>query len=202
MAKQAAVWEMIAMYVTALPCPPLPLFVTEEEEEDTTTPTATTGEEEEEAGGGGAAKKKNRRKGYSTTHDLIGALLIVAMDRGNKRLNALRKTQQEKLTEELLCGLEGLPADDNGTAAFPIYQRFVGGYIHAFSDPGEASPSVRLAALESVQRNDTVHRACCSWSAAQDIQHEPDASKRRTAAMYSALSFRELLAVHARRVNA
>jgi endonuclease YncB( thermonuclease family) len=161
----------------------MPLFVTAE---DVSVETATT-----------TTPRHN-----ANSHDLIAALVLMAMDRGNKALNEQRKEKQMALNDELIHALEALPDDDNGDGAFAACQRFVGGYIHAFDDPGQPTPGVRLAGIDAVERGDKVHSACCSWSAAQDIQHESDAAKRRTAVDFGTLSFRELLVVHGRRVRA
>jgi endonuclease YncB( thermonuclease family) len=184
--KRMIIWEQLALYLTAMPCPPMPLLVTAEvsveKTDDPSTPTTT--------------------RHNANSHDLIAALVLMAMDRGNKALNEQRKEKQLALNEELIHALEALPDDDNGDGAFAACQRFVGGYIHAFDDPGQPTPSVRLAGIDAVERGDKVHGACCSWSAAQDIQHEGDVSKRRTAVAFGGLTFRELLVVHGRRVRA
>ncbi len=167
------------MYLTAMPCPPLPILVESS-----------------------SSSGKNGDQHYSNTHDLIAALVVMAMDRGNRRLNEQRKAKQLALNEELICALEQLPAGDDGSGAFAACQRFVGGYIHAFDDPGEPTPSVRLVGLETVQNGDKVHEACSRWSAAQDIQHEPVEARRRTSAVFGRLTYREMLVEHTKRVTA
>jgi hypothetical protein len=158
--KRMIIWEQLALYLTAMPCPPMPLLVSEVSLKNNTK--------------GAASSSTDTAAHNANSHDLIAALVLMAMDRGNKELNAQRQVKQLALNETLIRALEALPPDDNGEGAFAACQQFVGGYtdIHAFDDPGQPTPSVRLTGLDTVKRGDKVHSACCSWSAAQDIQHE------------------------------
>lgn len=70
--------EQVAMYMAALPCPPLPLIVRQSLSED----------EDKEC--------------YKNSHDLIATLLLGAMGQGNEALNKQRKEKQLQLTETLL----------------------------------------------------------------------------------------------------
>ncbi len=209
MQQRQIIWEQLALYVTAMPCPPLPVMVMLRGEEGAAATTTTEGGYK-----------------YASSHDLIAGLVVMAMQRGRRDLNEVRKQKQIALTEALLCALEALPAEDDGSAAYVACQQFVGGYIHAFDDPGEATPSVRLVELDRVEKGDRVHSACCSWSAAQakthssfkfiiirpntdtphwhtqEIQHVAEVAKRRTAVDFASFSFRALLQEHARRVVA
>jgi hypothetical protein len=53
------------------------------------------------------------------------------------------------------------------SAAYAACQAFVGGYIHAFDDPCEATRHVCLVDMGRVEKGDKVHAECFSWSAAQ-----------------------------------
>jgi hypothetical protein len=81
MATPAAVMEQVAMYMASLPCPPLPLVVSDGE----------------------------RR--YCNSHDFIASLLITAMVHGNAKLNKARKKKQLELTEKLLREMRACGGD-------------------------------------------------------------------------------------------
>jgi len=83
MEQQQALLAQIAMYMTALPCPPLPIYVR-------------------------VRSKKEEREQARSSHDVLAAMIIAAMRRGNQALNDLRKQRQIKLTEEFITSLEAL----------------------------------------------------------------------------------------------
>ena len=96
--------EQVAMYMAALPCPPMPLVVDQEEED---------------------------RK-YTNSHDLIAYLLLLAMSQRNQRLNEERKVKQKELTEKLLGQLQG--KDLQWQEAYCAFSEFTAGYICAFAN--------------------------------------------------------------------
>ena len=59
---------------------------------------------------------------------------------------------------------------------------------------------VHFASVDDIPRGHRLHSACCGWSAGQDIQHRPP-DKRRTAADFAGLTYRELIVEHYRRVR-
>ena len=167
MSTDLSLREQIAMYLTALPCPPLPIRAGE---------------------------------ALTTSHDLLAALLVMAMQRSAHALNETRRARQIALTEALLDAL--LRSRGDARAAFLACCRFTAEYIYAFEDPGHPTPEIRFLDVDEVCTGDPAHRACCSWSAAQEIQHVPDASHRKTAADFKRLSYAELMLVHAQRAAA
>jgi hypothetical protein len=74
----SVIMEQVAMYMAALPCPPMPLVVRQAISED----------EDQEC--------------YKNSHDLIATLLLGAMSLGNTAQNAQRKEKQTQLTDTLL----------------------------------------------------------------------------------------------------
>jgi len=179
-----AVLEQIAMYMTALPCPPLPLRVCKVGDEDAPF--------------------------YGSSHDNLARLLLAAMRRGRCDLNEERRLKQTEVTLALVRTLDKEPqpktADDElrfQQRALTAYQRFTADYIAAFEDSGTATPAVEFLDPERVEHGHKVHRTCASYMAAQDILHESDVAKRRTAeALMAQFSYAELLAEHARRMCA
>ena len=81
--NELAVMEQISMYMTALPCPPLPVVVL----------MKTPGIDE-------------LRRIPTTSHDLLAGLLFAAMERNDAALNLQRRTKQLKITDELITTLE------------------------------------------------------------------------------------------------
>jgi hypothetical protein len=161
---------MIAMYLTALPVPPLPVWVK-------MTSTADDG--------GGETKE-----GLTSSHDLLAALLVAAMDRDRADLNKTRMEQQQALVEEFMKEMAEMT---DVAAYFEACVRFTGGFVHAFCDPQQTTPQVRFGDLDQVEKGDKLHTACSHWMAAQDIVHETDVTKRRTSAHYATQTYSELL---------
>jgi hypothetical protein len=80
---QLVIMEQIAMYMTALPCPPLPVALSWNEESIVTS-----------------------------SHDLLAGLLVSAMRRNNEKLNKPRQAKQMEITERLLNDLEAAKTAD------------------------------------------------------------------------------------------
>ena len=165
------VYEMIAMYLTALPVPPLPVWVR-------MTPRDGDGESHE---------------GLTSSHDLLAGLLVAAMDRDRPDLNKVRMERQQVLVDEFV----GAMAQQTDVAAhYDACVRFTGGFVHAFCDAQQTTPQVRFGALDQVDAGDKVHRACAHWMAAQDILQEKDPTKRRAAPHFEAMTYPALLGAH------
>ena len=183
-----AVMEQIAMYMTALPCPPLPVNV-----------TMTTAEGE------------TKRIGTSS-HDLLAGLLVGAMSRANVERNKLRHKKQIEITDRLITALElassasaassasSASAAAVAEAAYDACRRFTAEYILAFDDD-DSGASLQFLDMEDVEKGGKVHRAACSWHAAQDIQHAAP-TRRRNADYFAKMTYRELIAEHVTRVVA
>ena len=174
------------MYMTALPCPPLPVNVT------MTTPDGET-----------------KRIGTSS-HDLLAGLLVGAMSRANVERNKLRQKRQIELTDRLITALElaasasstatASSASSTASSAYDACRRFTAEYILAFDDDASGA-TLQFLDMDDVDKGCKVHRAACSWHAAQDIQHAaPD--KRRNADHFAKMTYRELIAEHVARVVA
>jgi hypothetical protein len=172
MGQRENVYEMVAMYITALPVPPLPVWV-----RIASNQTQQDGETE----------------GYASSHDLLAGLLVAAMVRDRPDLNRKRMARQKALLDELDAALRGRPA-----SAFEAYVRFTGQFLLAFGDDASA-PQVRFGGLDDVAPGDKLHSACAHWMASQDILHSTTTpgGERRTAAQFLARSYGELLAEHA-----
>lgn len=177
-----AVHEQIAMYLTALPCPPLPVRV------------STQGGEQQ----------------LTTSHDLLAGLLILAMQRNNQTLNKRRLTEQKRLIEELIAQLDRLAhqtktkdvGDEHKTRAeaqlYQLFVRFTSSFIYAFHDTSEA-PRIDFVAWpcdDCVDKGSKLHAAACSYSAAQDIIYMDNPNQRRKAQDFASMTYGELLSHH------
>ena len=175
---ELAVLEQIAMYLTALPAPPLPMF------------SDTVAKEER----------------HASSHDILAGLLVIAMQRRRPDLDAARKAQQLRIIQTLISTLDAEPVPSTPEEevgfrerALQAYRRFTADFIEAFTDGG--GPAVRFAPLAEVTRESKVHRGCGSYMAAQDILHQQDPTCRRTAeAWCNEFSYEELIAQHAKRI--
>ena len=173
---QPALLEQIAMYFASLPCPPLPIMAVRE-----------SSSEADDADGG--------KPVACSSHDLLAEMLLHAMFKGNKALNAKRKEFQIDVTRRLLEALQAKPQPGPERTYF-LFQQYTADYIAAFANQ---SRGVHFVALDDVERGHPVHKACCSWNAAQDIQHV-GVEARRTAEQYAMLTYRELIVRHCDRV--
>ena len=146
--KAVIIMEQVAMYMAALPCPPMPLLVKQEiEDEDEDYPSEC----------------------YKNSHDLIASLLLIAMHHGDTQLNEHRKAKQTELTKKLLSTLQNLPTENEQDAvqiAYTAFSEFTSGYICAFAN---IDVSVSFMPMDYVVQNDCVHKACCSWHKAQEV---------------------------------
>jgi hypothetical protein len=84
------------------------------------------------------------------------------------------------------------------SVAYDACKRFTAEYILAFDDDASGA-SMQFLDMDDVEKGGKVHRAACSWHAAQDIQHAaPD--KRRNAEHFANMTYQELIAEHVARV--
>jgi hypothetical protein len=194
MGQRENVYEMIAMYLTALPVPPLPVWVRMTAKgkkkfdilnEDGSV--AVHQQEQDEEDEDGVAEEK-----LASSHDLLAGLLVAAMSRDRADLNHARMERQQALVGEFIASLDAMKGDV--AAYYAACVRFTGGFVHAFCDAQQATPQVRFGELEQVALGDKVQVACAHWMSAQDIVHEEDASKRRTMAHFGAQPYAALLA--------
>lgn len=152
--NQLILMEQVAMYMAALPCPPMPLMLS-----DSDGPQ------------------------YCNSHDFIASLLLNAMALGNVALNEERKRKQVELTNQLLSRLALLSrieeASKKEEAAYTHFSEFTAGYICAFAS---IDVGVTFLPLADVASGDTVHKACCSWDRAQRIilKEEKDQEQERS----------------------
>ena len=176
--------EQVAMYMAALPCPPLPLIVQQEISED------------------------EDRQCYKNSHDLIATLLLGAMGMGNAVLNKQRQEKQMELTDKLLCNIQAAQGD--AAKAYTAFREFTAGYICAFMN---IEVTVTFMPLERVDQNDSVHKGACSWHRAQEVillrhrqnragtagPEEQKAIDKVLATDFSHLSYADLLVLHCKR---
>lgn len=167
------VMEQVAMYMAALPCPPMPLLIS--------SPMRNDDDEEESRG---------QPKRYCNSHDFIASLLLNAMALGDQQLNSLRKTKQIEITEKLLKQMSGVNMNDV-EKAYSYFSEFTAGYICALAS---IDVGVTFLPLRDVSQNDTVHKACCSWNRAQGILSKEDPIPNLEGKSYS-----ELLQMHCKR---
>ena len=168
-----ALLEQVAMYFASLPCPPLPIMAVREcaSAEDDDVPT------------------------ICSSHDLLAQMLLHAMYKGNKALNEKRKTFQIDVTRRLIDALNAKPAPGPERTYF-LFQQYTADYIAAFANQPRG---VHFASFDEVPRGHIVHRSCCSWNAAQDIQHLPK-GQQKTAKEYANFEYRALIQLHCDRV--
>ena len=173
--NEVVIMEQIALYLTALPCPPIPVKVTL------------------------TLKNNEHKQGICTSHDLLAGMLIAAMDKNDKNMNENRKTKQLGITERFITSMEKLNQQASEDEIYKICQIFTAEYLDAFDDI-LSNRAIEFISLDGIAKGDKAHNACCSWSAAQDIQHiEP--SERHDAVFFKKHSFGELLLYHKRRIQ-
>ena len=179
------VMEQIAMYLVGLPCPPIPLSV------DVTKFL--------KKGGVFTGEEVSNRK-ICSSHDILAGLIVVAMKRGDKNLNAIRQKKQTTINETFLDTLDALDESDVDSM-YKECQKFTAEYLLAFDDPSQPNPSFQLHPMEDVKKGDNVHHSSSSWSSGQDILFEPNTQKRRTADQFKLLSYRDIIQIHCSRVK-
>jgi hypothetical protein len=173
-AKRMIIMEQVAMYMAALPCPPMPLLI--------------TGEDYDEDG----EPKKTPKKSYCNSHDFIASLLLNAMVLGNQALNSQRKSKQIELTDKLLKQMSTMKSGAKDVdKAYSYFSEFTAGYICALAS---IDVGVTFLPLIDVEQHDNVHKACCSWNRAQAIL-----SKEEPVANMEGKSYRDLLQMHCER---
>lgn len=160
------IMEQIAMYMVALPCPPLPVLVNTERYHG-------FNEEDKE-------EMNENNEVMCSSHDLLAGLLICAMQRDNKKSNEIRKEKQIKLTQDLISKVISVFKQWNENESevdkkamvnhlFNVFQEFTTQYLYSFDDEQAPSLGIRMMGLHDVVIGDKVHKASCSWNVAQDI---------------------------------
>eukprot|EP00961_Rhodomonas_salina_P201094 2712605-Rhodomonas_salina.5 len=146
--------ELVAMAMSSLPVPPMPIIVGKEVPDEITCVSGETH--------------------FANSHDLLAMLLATAMQREDKKELAMHKQEQEKATNELFAKIKEIEtknrenekqvcskADD----VFDAFSCFMRRTIQSFS----SSNDVRFAQVSDVKREDRLHIAACHHAAAQDI---------------------------------
>jgi len=175
----SALDEQISMYMAALPCPPMPLIVSQESADDLP------------------------KEAYSNSHDLIATLLRFVITYEEPTLHKQRREKQEELTAALLTKRK--EANQDLGKAYSAFSEFTSGYICAFAN---IDVCVKFMPLDHVQKDDVVHKACCSWHRAQEVLAfkamsglKVDAAQieRILARDFSHVSYEQLLRMHCTR---
>jgi len=162
MSQQAVVMEQIAMYMVALPCPPLPIKVKIEN---------YNGFSDED-------KVDEDKLVVCSSHDLLAGLIICAMHRNNHALNQTRKAKQIEITKQFIQNLIEKYKNETTVDADLFYQTcctFTADYLQSFDDPGNPTGGVQFVPMDDVVIGDKVHKACCSWHVAQEILQRKNA---------------------------
>jgi len=134
----------------------------------------------------------------TTSHDMLAGLLIAAMTRGNRALDAERKQKQISITRKLVSQCESASA---ATDVYAHCKEFTAEYMHAFDDAGTCTPTMCFLGTDEVEKGDKVHSAICSWHAAQDILFVAPAEQRK-AAVFALMSYEQLIKLHWQRFGA
>lgn len=167
--------EQVAMYMVALPCPPLPVKVNVEN-------FCEKNDENESV---------EIKESVCSSHDLLAGVLICAMQRKNANMNNERKIEQIQITETLIETIltiysskvhqkgsilsvkEEFDKIDNKKECmellFDAFKKFTAEYLLSFDDKNTTTPGVQYLSFNDVNIGDKIHKACCSWLVAQDI---------------------------------
>ncbi len=187
------IMEQVAMYMAALPCPPMPLLVNDIVACNNNNRKNSNEEEDEDEDQGRKEEEKTSSPKYCNSHDFIASMLLNAMALDDKKLNEQRKIKQMELTDKLL---QQLKAGDPGKA-YTYFSEFTAGYICAFAN---IDVGVTFLPMDDVKNGDAVHRACCSWNRAQSIiLREPE---KTPGAPLDKMGYKDLLALHCGRFAA
>jgi len=155
--ESPAILEQIAMYMVALPCPPLPIKVNVDN---------YSGFDEEED------IPNEKKEVICSSHDLLAGLIICAMHRNNISLNQIRKAKQIEITKKFIQGLIEkfhVEEDVDVDSFYNMCGTFTADYLESFDDPQHPSHGVHIMNMDEVQVGDKVHKSCCSWHVAQEI---------------------------------
>eukprot|EP00961_Rhodomonas_salina_P293156 3933519-Rhodomonas_salina.3 len=146
--------ELVAMAMSSLPVPPMPIIVGQEVPDEITCVSGETH--------------------FANSHDLLAMLLATAMQREEKQELAMHKVEQEKATDELFARMKEIESQSKGNEkqasrkaedVFDAFSCFMRRTIQALS----SSRDVRFAQVSDVKREDRLHIAACHHAAAQDI---------------------------------
>jgi hypothetical protein len=215
MSHDPVIMEQIAMYMVALPCPPLPILIPCSEVKKITQQKG--GEAIQEMEEDEECDDEQEKAIVCSSHDVLAGLLLCAMQRNNNSLNEVRKKKQVELTKKFLDFIMMNLKDEKDRMSvedmYEACQKFTFEYIHSFDDPNQSSPGIRIMSMDEVKNGDKVHIACCSWHKGQDIIHHSFTKSREKAhnktvakqdvgnsRVYSGMSYRELIEYHCVRV--
>ena len=169
------------MFFTALPCPPLPVRLAMSMMLKTTR-----------------ADDEPETYQVCTSHDLLAGLLVSAIVRNNAELNKVRQAKQTAITKTLV---DRCVAAKNNLDMYKVCKEFTAEYIHAFDDDGTCTPAVCFLKTEDVVKGDKVHKAICSWHAAQDIIFGAADQPKRKAEEFAKMNYEQLIQLHWLRVR-
>jgi hypothetical protein len=194
--------ELVAMIMSSLPVPPLPMHASKNVPEEIT-----------------------RGDTVCNSHDFMGMLLLKAMAKNDREGNKSRLAIQERINKTLFDDIDAIALDptrvDPESAVYDAFTRFTAANLDAFitqiykddddDDDGENSnnkrPLVEFAPMSVVMREDPVHVATCHHSAAQDILFGGIEGRDRQPArefaecQYGALLMRQYARIRAARVQ-
>jgi len=222
MAHDPVIMEQIAMFMVALPCPPIPVLVNASKmaKQLSNQPINNDDDDDEE----------NNHRITVSSHDLIAGLLISAMQRNNRHRNEERKQIQTVLTENFINKIKdlGVKQDIKDThtanliveAFYQACMEFTADYIYSFDDKGNPSKHIDFMSMNLVEIGDPVHKACCAWNNGQNIlflkkwfksnDHDSEENKRiheeeekriqDFKKQYVSMSYAKLLQSHCERV--
>ena len=153
--NRLTILEQIAMYVTALPCPPLPMLIGGRyaSSHDLIAVLLLAAMDRNRPDLNLIRKEKQIAVTKSLIHALEESLLGFSNNNNNNKENEKKRSSSACSTKR--------------TNVYEVYQRFVADYIRAFEDEGTAGPGVNFLPLEHVECGDPIHKACSSWMAAQ-----------------------------------
>ena len=155
--ESPAILEQIAMYMVALPCPPIPIKVNVEN---------YSGFDDEED------KPDEKKEVICSSHDLLAGLIICAMHRNNVVLNQTRKLKQIQITKQFIQALIEKFHEQDDVDVDTFYKMcgtFTADYLQSFDDPQHPSQAIQIMGMDEVELGDKVHKSCCSWHVAQEI---------------------------------
>ena len=178
MSHDPVIMEQVAMFMVALPCPPLPVLVDASKLVKQINGITNDNDNDNDNDKDEDCDHDDNRIVVSS-HDLIAGLLICAMQRNNKARNEDRKRIQTALTEHFIDKIKdmGVKSDIKDTytsdtivgSFYLACMEFTSGYISSFDDPGNAPKQIQFLPMSDVQIGDAVHKACCAWNNGQNI---------------------------------
>lgn len=140
--------QLVAMILSSMPAPPLPIVCGELLPDEVTTPSG-----------------EHR---VANSHDLLGMLLLNAMVRKDAADDKRRSAAQKEALSELVENMGALKEGDSA-GVYECFCSFTRKYVEAFTSKG----NLYFMPLESVRREDRLHISMCHYISAQDIIYGP-----------------------------